>query len=259
MANVPLIPFKRPEPKVFAKREEAKSKELLRAAQAAAKHFTKPKQKVKSMSAKTKPKAQAFEYQNTERIEDKPEVVQFAWQILSTMDPDGELFVNDKALVILQGAYKEEAAAAKENKSLVHPDTRRAETLGFDEDQIELLQRYAVPDAREEDEEGNIVEESIVGVVFTPYQLIEAVYELAYSEGLKEERRKVTSVLTEAAEDADDEDDWDPDEDEDEDEDDSEEEDSDEDDSEDDEDFDDDDMDVIDEDEEYDEEEDDDS
>lgn len=242
MANVPLIPFKRPEPQVFTKREEAKRQELLKAAQAAAKPPPKKKKKGKSMSAKKKAKqAPVFTYQNTENMDDKPEIVQFAWAFLSAMDPEGELFVNDKALVIHQGDYADEKAAAKKGEG-TDPDTRRPKALGFDEDQQAIVERYAVPDAREEDDEGNIVESSIVGVVFTPYQLIEAVAAMAYAQGRKDEKGKVTSVLTEAADsvDGDEDDDWDPDDDEDEPFDDEE----------------DDDMDVLDEDEEYDEEDD---
>lgn len=203
--TVPLIPFRRPEPQVFLKRAEAKIQEAAKAAALAAASPPK-KKKRKSVPAK-KPVHSTFTYENTENIATKSKGVQFAWAILSKMDPEGDLFVTDRALVIVDGQYAEEKAAFLATKEGVNPDSRRVGALKFDDEQLKQILRFAIPDAREEDAKGEIVPSSIAGVVFTPYQLIEMVFDLAYKQGQADEKRKVTAVLSAAASDDDDDDD----------------------------------------------------
>lgn len=200
MAKVPLIPSTRPRPKVLMTRGKAPRQKKAEAT------------KKGTQMAKTKAKTVPFEVHNTENIEDKPKNIQRLWAILSKMDPEGELFVNDKGIVMLEGDG---------------PDDRTPKALGFTAKESDLLRPWGIADSPEED---NI--ELATGVLFSMYQLVELAYEL----GRQDESGEVTRSLVDAAVGDDDEDD------------DYEGEEDDNDD--DDEDFDDDDLEVIDEDEE---------
>jgi len=165
--------------------------------------------------AKTKAASVPFEVHNTENMDDKPKNVQRLWAILSKMDPEGELFVNDKGIVMLEGQG---------------PNDRTPKALGFTAKETDLLRPWGIADSPEED---NI--ELATGVLFSMYQLVELAYEL----GRQDESGEVTRSLVDAAVGDDDEDD-------------DYEDDEDGEDDDDDEDFDDDDLVVIDEDEDYD-------
>jgi hypothetical protein len=189
------------------------------AAEPSAPKTSKKKKKAKKMS-KPKPKPQ-FESQNSEDISTKPKGVQRLWRILSKMDPEGTLFVNDAGIIGFEGDV---------------PKDRTPKSLDFKADEVKLLRPWAVLDGPEADDP-----ETATGVLFTTYQLVE----LAYAMGQQDEHLKTTKTLTAAVGD-DDAEEEDPDDDEGDDE---------------DEDFDDDDdeeMDVIDEEDEYDDDEEDD-
>lgn len=199
MLKIPLIPMLRPVPQALAK----KAKPLPE----------KNKTVRKDMGALTKKKGVQFHCTNTETLEDKHEDVQTIWQILSKMDPTGELFVNDKGIIGIEGQI---------------PKGRSIEDLGLTEEEADLVQRYGILDALEVDDEGNAIPESAVGVMLTTYQLIQIAHDLGEQSGVRKAQSYVTDALIEASDD-DEDDDYDP--------------------SDDDEEFDDESMDVIDEDE----------
>jgi hypothetical protein len=138
-----------------------------------------------------------FTYENNVREDEKDDFVRLGWSILEKMDPEGDLFVTDKGLVVLQGAG---------------PDDRRINVLGFDEEEIGYIEQFAIPDATEADENDNPIPESITGVIFTTYNLIEVISEVAYQSGYEagkaERGDKITEVLTEATKDDDDDDEY---------------------------------------------------
>jgi len=134
----------------------------------------------KKAAPKATPK---FEAKNTEDMTKKPEGVQRLWAVLSHMDPEGDLFVNDKGIIGFDGDV---------------PNSRTPKALKLTKDEVALLRPYAIYDAPSPDDRN-----SATGVVLTTYQLVEIAYEL----GAKAERAKVTNSLTAAA--SDDEDDED--------------------------------------------------
>lgn len=130
------------------------------------------------MASATKAKKQTFVYDNTDRPEDKPEMVQVLWNILKKMDPEGDLMTDDRALIGFAGAV---------------PPTRTPAALGLSEDDVNMLLPFAVPDGPVDDE-GEIIPESVTGVLLTPYQLLE----LAYYAGLEDGRGDEDGTETDA-------------------------------------------------------------
>jgi AAA ATPase containing von Willebrand factor type A (vWA) domain len=122
----------------------------------------------------SKPKFQA---KNSENIDSKPEGVQRLWRILSKMDPEGTLFVNDAGIIGFEGDV---------------PQDRTPKALGFKPDETKLLRPWAILDGPVADDP-----ETASGVLFTTYQLIELAYEL----GKRDEHASTTEALTSAAED----------------------------------------------------------
>ena len=126
-----------------------------------------------------------FQYSNTEYLSDKTALIQKYWKIISKMDPNGDLFTSDHGMVIVDGEYPDSESA----------DSRRPEALGLTEDDMEVIEKFAIPDATEEDREGKIVPSSVVGVVFTMYQMVEAMYHEAFAAGELSAKSKITDAL----------------------------------------------------------------
>lgn len=189
MSKVPLIPFRRPEPQVFQKRDKpADTKPKAKKA--------KKKKGVGMGATNKKQKKPVFQASNSEDIGTKPKAVQRLWKILSKMDEEGTLFVNDEGIVGFDGEY---------------PEERSPEALGLTAQEVKLLRPWAVFDGPEPDDQ-----ETATGVILTTYQLVE----LAYAMGKQAEHTSTTRALTEAAEpveedgEEEDEEEWDPDDDE---------------------------------------------
>lgn len=158
MTKVPLIPFKRPVPQV-----------LLRPSTSAAQPG-KQQTKKESMSKKHK-----FQAKNVEDVTKKPKAIRRLWEVLSKMDPSGDLWVNDKGIVVIAGDG---------------PKERTLDALKFDGQEKSLLSEYGIYDSPEPDNA-----ETAKGVILTVYQLLE----LAYAMGAEDQANEATSALTSAA------------------------------------------------------------
>lgn len=175
MTNVPLIPSKRPVPQVLLRTPTSSTTVVPPVPPVSRKKGTKMATKKKSAPAK-------FEAFNTEDITKKPVSVQKLWQMLDKMDPDGDLFTDDKALIVLDGEG---------------PEGRGVKDLKLTPEEIALIRPYGVYDGPEPDNQ-----ETATGVVFTVFYMVE----LAYALGARDEAAKVTSALTSAASDVEDDD-----------------------------------------------------
>ena len=165
MTNVPLIPFKRPVPQVLLKNTPIAPVKPV------------PKKKGTSMATKKPKTVPKFEATNTEDITKKPVNVQKMWQILSKMDPDGDLFVDDKAIVILEGEG---------------PAGRAPKDLKLTDEELALIRPYGVYDGPDPD-----TQETATGIIFTVFYMVEAAYAL----GAQDEAARLTKSLTDAASD----------------------------------------------------------
>lgn len=119
-----------------------------------------------------------FTVTNTEDITKKPEAVQRLWRLLSKMDPEGDLWVNNKGIVAIAGS------TAKDS-----PD-RTPKALKLDEDDTETVASFAICDGPEAD---NV--DLATGVIFTVYQMIE----IAFAAGVQFEAERLNKAITAAA------------------------------------------------------------
>ena len=188
MSHVPLVPFQRPMPQAFLRPTLP-----IKAAKAA-----KPNKQKKAKMVSTKKKAR-FEATNTDDAKQMPADVQRLWKVLDRMDPEGDIFVNDKGILILDGEG---------------PEDRTPQALKMKKEDTDLLRSYAVLDGPRANDP-----ETATGLIFSQYQMIQLAYEL----GRQAEQRKVAADFKKAVssptpvvgnEDEDDEDDEDFDEDE---------------------------------------------
>jgi hypothetical protein len=177
--TVPLIPFKRPVPKIFVRRVSG-SPPL---------ETKNTRKKRKQIMAKAK-----FNVTNVEDITKKPQAVQRLWKLLSKMDPEGDLWVNDKGIIAVAGDTAKDA-----------PE-RTPKALKLDSEDIETIAAFAICDGPEPDNA-----ELATGVIFTVYQMVE----IAFAAGVQFESERLTGAITAAANkpSADDEDEDDEDED----------------------------------------------
>jgi len=127
------------------------------------------------MAAPKKKSVARFIAHNSEDIESKHKALQSLWRILSKMDEKGTVFVNDIGIIGLDGDV---------------PSDRTPKKLGLKNDEIALIQPYAIYDGPEADDQ-----ESATGVILTTYQLLEAAFDL----GAQSESAKVTASMTRAA------------------------------------------------------------
>lgn len=166
MSHVPLIPFQRPTPQVFLRPEPR-----IKTAKA-----VKPKKQKKAKMVTTKKKSKhAFEATNTDDAKQMPPDVRRLWSILDRMDPAGDIFVNDKGILILDGEG---------------PDERRPASLKLKTADVDLLRSFAILDGPKANDP-----ETATGIIFTQYQMIQMAYEL----GRQAEQRKVASDFTKVA------------------------------------------------------------
>jgi hypothetical protein len=163
MSHVPLIPFQRPVPQAF----------LRPALSGKSAKVAKPKKQKKVKMAVSKKKAR-FEATNTDDIKQMPSDVQRLWRILERMDPEGDIFVNDKGILVLDGEG---------------PDERRPEAIKLRKDDTDLLKSYAVLDGPKANDP-----ETATGLIFTQFQMIQLAYEL----GRQAEQRKVATDFKKA-------------------------------------------------------------
>lgn len=140
------------------------------------------------MANKTK-----FNATNIEDITKKPAPVQRLWKLLSKMDPEGDLWVDNKGIIALAGTTSKDA-----------PE-RTPKALKLDEEDTETVASFAIYDGPEPDNA-----ELATGLIFTVYQLVE----VAFAMGAQFESERVTKAITAAAtkpgdDDADDDEDFD--------------------------------------------------
>lgn len=125
--------------------------------------------------ATKKPK---FTVMNTEDITKKPEQVQMLWRLMSKMDPNGDLWTDNKAIIALDGQTAADA-----------PD-RTVGALKLAKDEAELVKGFGIVDGPEAD---NVA--TATGVIFTPYQMIE----IAFALGVQFEAERLTKTMNDAA------------------------------------------------------------
>lgn len=123
-------------------------------------------------------KSPKFVAHNVEDITKKPAPVQALWKLLSQMDPDGDLWVNDKGIIALAGQTADEAK------------DRTPKALKLSPDEINWITNFAVYDSPEPDNG-----EHATGLLFTMYQLAE----LAFSLGTQWEAARITKAVVKAA------------------------------------------------------------
>lgn len=129
----------------------------------------------------TKRKAMAnkkFTATNVEDITKKPQEVQALWKFLSKMDPEGDLWTANLAIVAVSGQATKDA-----------PERTPAK-LKLDAGEIELVTGFAIYDGPEPDDA-----ETATGLIFTPYQLIE----VAFAAGVRAEAARFTKAMAAAA------------------------------------------------------------
>ncbi len=117
--------------------------------------------------------------ENVEDITKKPAGVRRLWQVASAMDPNGDLFTDDKALVVIAGQG---------------PAGRGIEDLSLPAELKRQLTRYGIYDGAEPDEP-----KTAKGVIFTVYQLLE----MAFWEGVQHQTEMVDKAIVNAARDED--------------------------------------------------------
>jgi hypothetical protein len=137
--------------------------------------FKKPvtARKRKPVMAKAK-----FKVTNVEDITKKPPAVQRLWRLLSKMDPEGDLWVDNKGIIAIAGD------TAKDSP------TRTPKALKLDEEDTETVASFAICDGPEPDNA-----ELATGVIFTVYQMIE----IAFAAGVQFESERLTGAITAAA------------------------------------------------------------
>ena len=170
MAKIPLVPFERPVPQAFIRNEIKTTK------------AQKDKTVVSTKKTPAKPAKAAkakFSASNSEDISSKAEALQTLWKIMSKSDPDGELFVNDKGLIQLQGDGA---------------PTRTPKALGFTAEETAMIAPFGIYDSDSPDDPA-----TARGVIFTGYQFLEMAYEL----GRRDEQENVTGAMVAATDDDD--------------------------------------------------------
>jgi hypothetical protein len=158
--KVQLIPYQRPVPNILmcsTTHEELKNT------------------KKRKPMATTKAKLTAT---NVEDITKKPPSVQRLWKLLSKMDPDGDLWIDNKGIIAFAGSTAKDA-----------PE-RTAKALKLDEDDTELVSSFAIYDGPEPDSQ-----DLATGLIFTVYQLVE----IAFAMGVQFESERVTKAIAAAA------------------------------------------------------------
>jgi hypothetical protein len=123
----------------------------------------------------TPAKKPKFVVTNSDDPAKKPPELQKLWTILSKMDPEAELFVDNKALIGFEGKV---------------PKGRTPKDLKFTEAETALLRPFGVVDGPDADNP-----ETATGIVLSMYQLVEA----AYVMGMQAEAVKQTVALAAAA------------------------------------------------------------
>jgi hypothetical protein len=118
-----------------------------------------------------------FHAKNVEDVTKKPAAIRRLWEILSKMDPDGDLWVNDKGIVVVAGGG---------------PKERTLDALKFTGPDKTLLSEYGVYDSPEPDNG-----ETANGVILTVYQLLE----IAYAKGAEDAALAASTGVTDAADD----------------------------------------------------------
>lgn len=167
--KVPLIPYQRPMPAVFLKKEEPKP--------------TKPKDE------KRKPTMAKLKATNIEDITKKPGGVQKLWKLLSKMDPNGDLFTDDIGIIAVAGSTAKNAPK------------RTPAALSLDDDESEMVSGFAIYDSPEPDNA-----ELATGVIFTVYQLVEIAFALGVQFESDRLTRTMTAAAGGAVDDDDDDD-----------------------------------------------------
>ena len=119
-----------------------------------------------------------FKVTNVEDITKKPLAVQRLWRLLSKMDPEGDLWVDNKGIIAIAGD------TAKDSP------TRTPKALKLDEEDTETVASFAICDGPEADNA-----ELATGVIFTMYQLVE----IAFAAGVQFESDRLTGAITAAA------------------------------------------------------------
>lgn len=119
-----------------------------------------------------------FTATNIEDITKKPEAVKRIWKLLSKMDPNGELWVDDKGIIAVAGSTAKDAPA------------RTPKALGLDPEDVEMVSGFGIYDGPEPDNA-----ETATGVIFTVYQLVE----FAFAAGVQFEATRLTKAMTAAA------------------------------------------------------------
>lgn len=119
-----------------------------------------------------------FNVTNVEDITKKPPAVQRLWKLLSKMDPEGDLWVNDKGIIAVAGSTAKNA-----------PE-RTPKALKLDEEDTETVASFAICDGPEPDNA-----ELATGVIFTVYQMIE----IAFAAGTQFEAERLNKAITAAA------------------------------------------------------------
>jgi hypothetical protein len=157
--KVQLIPYQRPVPNILMR--------------STAHEELKNTKKRKPMATKAKLTAT-----NVEDITKKPPAVQRLWNLLSKMDPDGDLWIDNKGIIACAGSTAKDA-----------PD-RTAKALKLNEDDTEIVASFAIYDGPEPDSQ-----DLATGLIFTVYQLVE----IAFAMGVQFESERVTKAITAAA------------------------------------------------------------
>jgi hypothetical protein len=119
-----------------------------------------------------------FNVTNVEDITKKPQAVQRLWKLLSKMDPEGDLWVNDKGIIAVAGDTAKDA-----------PE-RTPKALKLDSEDTETVAAFAICDGPEPDNA-----ELATGVIFTVYQMVE----IAFAAGVQFESARLTGAITAAA------------------------------------------------------------
>lgn len=166
MMKVPLIPYQRPVPKILLRSVPQKEPE------------TTANKKRNPAAMVTKAAKHKFTATNIEDITKKPEPVQKLWHLLAKLDPNGDLWTDNKGIVAVDGS------TAKDS-----PD-RTPKALKLNAEDTETVTSFAIYDGPEPDDA-----KLATGLIFTVYQLVE----VAFAAGIQYEAARLTSAMTAAA------------------------------------------------------------
>lgn len=126
----------------------------------------------------TKAAKNKFTATNIEDITKKPEPVQKLWHFLAKLDPNGDLWTDNKGIVAIDGS------TAKESPE------RTPKALKLNAEDTETATSFAIYDGPEPDNA-----KLATGLIFTVYQLVE----VAFAAGIQYEAARLTNAMTAAA------------------------------------------------------------